>query len=81
MLIKSQSGERIVRAHNVALDHFAPTSTYALLAADGIDPEGVLIALYRTRAEAQQALDYILTQAAQGKPADLSLYYGSEESP
>jgi len=71
MLIRSQTGALIIRAHNVALNHYGPTDKYSLLAADGLDPEGVIVGIYATRQEAEDALDYIFEQAAKDKPVDL----------
>ena len=71
MLIRNQDGTLIMRAHNVALDHYSPTGKYALLGADGLDPEGIIIGIYDSKAEAKAALDYIFRQAAMDKPADL----------
>lgn len=81
MLIRSQTGALIIRAHNVALDHYAQTDKYALLAADGLDPEGVIVGIYATRQEAEDALDYILEQAAKDKPADLRRPYQCSVAP
>ena len=79
MLIRSRSGERITNVNGVLLDQYTPTGKYALLASDGLDPEGIIIGLYDTEAEAKAALDYIFRQAAHGKAADLR--HESEESP
>ena len=63
-----------MRAHNVALQHYKPTGKYTLLAADGLDPEGVVIAIYATREEAEVALDEIFFNAAKRKPTDLKKF-------
>lgn len=71
MLIRNQNGTLIIRAGYVVLDHYASTGKYALLVADGVNPELVIIGIYDNKAEAQLALDYIFTQAAEGRVADL----------
>lgn len=51
MLIRSRSGERITNVNGVLLDQYTPTGKYALLASDGLDPEGIIIGLYDTKAD------------------------------
>ena len=77
MLIRSQGGTLIIRAHNVSLDQYTPTGKHALLGADGLDPEGIIIGIYDSKAEAEAALDYIFRQAAMDKAADLSTFKGT----
>lgn len=72
MLIRSQSGERILHAHSVMLYYYDPTDQWSLLATDQFDPEGVVVAVYATAADAQAALDYVFHTAGKGESIDLS---------
>ena len=75
MLIRSQSGMRIIHAYSVKIEKYSESSgKYALRATWGHEEAGYPIGLYHTFAEAQAALDHIFSQAAKGTPVDLTIF-------
>lgn len=71
MLIRNQDGTRIIRTDSVIFETF-PTGKHGLIAADQLDPEGVVIAIYESEVKAKSTLGYIFAKAAEGKAVDLT---------
>lgn len=78
MLIRSQNGMNIIETTSITLDH-SPCGKWTLRAADTFDPEGVIVAMYDTREEAETAMRFVWHMVAQNDiRAVIDLVYTDE---